>query len=114
MPGLLKIGCTDRNIKERVQELNSATGVPAPFDIEAVFFSADCLSEEKQIHSALGAYRVEGKEFFRLTLVESLRTIEKALNRRPHFVHNKNNESQIFDDHLEDFSMQEKKGNKLF
>jgi hypothetical protein len=53
MPGLLKIGCTDRSIEERTKELNSATGVPTPFEVEAIFFSTNSLIEEKQIHVAL-------------------------------------------------------------
>ena len=35
MPGRLKIGLTGKeNVKERVQELSSATGVPGEFEIE--------------------------------------------------------------------------------
>jgi len=33
----LKIGCTTRTVLERVDERNGATGLPAPFLIEAVF-----------------------------------------------------------------------------
>ena len=37
MPNLIKIGFTTRDIQERLAELNSATGVPEPFIIEATF-----------------------------------------------------------------------------
>ena len=46
MPGLLKIGRTTRSVGDRVAELNSATGVPAPFAVEAWFESADPQSHE--------------------------------------------------------------------
>jgi hypothetical protein len=36
MPGLVKIGCTTRPVVERTAELNSMTGVPAPFVLEGV------------------------------------------------------------------------------
>jgi hypothetical protein len=34
MQGLLKIGVTSRDVRERVTQLSAATGVPKPFEIE--------------------------------------------------------------------------------
>lgn len=75
MPGLLKIGQTTRSVTERVVELNSATGVPCPFVVEAWFESIDPPSHESSIHSQLSACRLPNREFFRVSLAEAARAI---------------------------------------
>src|SRR5579864_8404939 len=50
MPGLLKIGFTERNVEARAKELSSATGVPAGYDVEAVFPATDAAAAEAAIH----------------------------------------------------------------
>ena len=52
MKGLLKIGLSTRAVKERIAELSSATGVPAPFEVEAYFVSSDPEGHEQQIHAS--------------------------------------------------------------
>lgn len=37
MPGIYKIGMTTTSPEVRARELSSATGVPAPFKVEAAF-----------------------------------------------------------------------------
>ena len=37
MPGLLKIGYTERDVKTRANEISNATGVPEPYIIEAYY-----------------------------------------------------------------------------
>ena len=37
MPGLVKIGFTERDVFERAKELGAVTGVPAPYVVEAYF-----------------------------------------------------------------------------
>jgi ribosomal protein S27E len=66
MPGLLKIGFTLRSVEDRVAELNSGTGVPAPFVVEAIFPSSQPEEHEKQVHQSLAAYRTEKREFFKI------------------------------------------------
>jgi Zn finger protein HypA/HybF involved in hydrogenase expression len=72
MPGILKIGFTERNIKNRIQELSNPTGVPADFEIEAYFPSNNPSDDEKAVHKLLSSYRLENKEFFRISVQESL------------------------------------------
>ncbi|MDT9874105.1 GIY-YIG nuclease family protein [Enterobacter cloacae] len=71
MPGIYKIGMTTTNPEVRARELSSATGVPAPFKVEAAFYSHSPLEAEKEIHDALSEWRVnESREFFQLDLKE--------------------------------------------
>jgi hypothetical protein len=76
MPGLLKIGYTARPVEERVQELNAATGVPAPFVIEAYFPSETPDKNEAEIYRLLSSHRIEGKEFFEVGLDDALSAAE--------------------------------------
>jgi hypothetical protein len=73
MPGMLKIGCTDRSPEERIAELSSATGVPTPFILEMSIYVRDHSQAEKEIHRELVQHRVSNsREFFRLTLAEAI------------------------------------------
>ena len=83
MKGLLKIGLSTRSVQERVAELNSATGVPMPFEIEAYFVSSDPEAHEQKIHAMLAEYRVKGKEFFDVPFPKALRVVESVCNRPP-------------------------------
>jgi T5orf172 domain len=86
MGGLLKIGFTVRPVQERIDELNSATGVPAPFVLEAYFLSSDPQADEKEIHSKLSNQRTSGKEFFRVGIAEALSTAQTVCGRPPAFL----------------------------
>lgn len=83
MPGVLKIGRTNRPIHARIAELNAETGVPTPFRLQALYPSMDCCAEEARVHLALAALRLEGKEFFRLSPSEARRHISLLLGRQP-------------------------------
>jgi Zn finger protein HypA/HybF involved in hydrogenase expression len=72
MPGLLKIGLTTRSVPDRVAELNSATGVPTAFTVEAYFESGDPKTHESAIHGLLAQKRVRGREFFRVTREDAI------------------------------------------
>lgn len=65
MPGLVKIGCTQQSVHNRVRRLYS-TGVPAPFRTEGVRFFVNCYASERSLHSILSrkARRCENREFF--------------------------------------------------
>lgn len=76
MPGLLKIGFTNRNVKERVQELSSATGVPTPFEIEYYCLTCDVELIETEVHKRFSEYRQPGKEFFSVSLEQAMATID--------------------------------------
>jgi hypothetical protein len=76
MPGLIKIGMTDRDPFQRAVELSSATGVPAPFEVRAYFFAVRPESIEAAIHEEFSIYRLQrGREFFRISLNDALRQI---------------------------------------
>ncbi len=66
MPGLLKIGYTNRSVGERIQELSS-TGVPGKFINELSIETDDAYSFEKAVHSTLSKYRYD-KEFFQIDI----------------------------------------------
>lgn len=86
IPGLLKIGYSERPVEQRVKELSSHTSVAKPFFIEAYYESYDPNDEEKFVHEALSEYRLEGREFFRIDTVNALDTISRVLNRKPAYV----------------------------
>ncbi len=83
MPGLLKVGCTTREVAERVDELNGATGVPAPFTVEAYFASSAPEEHEAQIHGRLNGKRIKGKEFFEAPLTEVVQTAQAVVGAEP-------------------------------
>jgi hypothetical protein len=71
MPGLAKVGKTERNPTERVGELSSATGVPSRFILAFQQPVADCDFAELWVHRELerGGYRLtSGREFFNAPL----------------------------------------------
>src|SRR5215472_17557151 len=78
MPGLVKIGCTDRTPRERADELSQATGVPGRFTVERSWALDDARSFEQRVHAALAAYRVSG-EHFRLSVPIATERIDAML-----------------------------------
>jgi hypothetical protein len=63
MPGLVKIGYTDRDPVRRSRELSSFTGVPGQFEIVFSWHVSNAAVIEKQIHSELATSHKSG-EFF--------------------------------------------------
>ena len=68
MPGLFKIGFTNRDVKDRAQELSAATGVPVPFEVEYYCLTRDVEIVEAEVHKHLSKYQQPGKEFFSVSL----------------------------------------------
>jgi len=87
MSGLLKIGHTTRLVEERVAELNSATGVPAPFCIEAYFATATPQEHEAKVYRVLAQYKLKDKEFFEIDLDHVISEIEMITGWPPDFLH---------------------------
>ena len=83
MPGLLKIGQTTRPVVERVAELNSATGVPCPFAVEAWFESTDPQLHEAEVHKLLSVSRVLNREFFRVSVNEAVSAVRRITGADP-------------------------------
>jgi T5orf172 domain len=89
MPGLVKVGFTTRTVAERLAELNSMTGVPAPFVVEAYFASSKPATDEAAVHTRLAPFRLANKEFFNCSVESAIEAVEKALERVPVFVFQK-------------------------
>ena len=67
MPGLVKIGLTKGEVRERMKELSSDTGVPAPFKCAYSCKVQNLAAVEKQLHKQFGFCRESGnREFFRI------------------------------------------------
>jgi len=69
MPGLLKVGITERTPEERAKEL-STTGVPTPFVIEFAKRVKNPAQKEATLHALLEKYAERTnarREFFRTT-----------------------------------------------
>ena len=81
MPGLLKIGFTNRDVQERVGELTAATGVPKPFEIEYYCLTCDVEQIESTCHRHFASKRVPGKEFFSLAPLEALELIDSLIKK---------------------------------
>ncbi len=84
MPGILKVGMTERTPDVRAKELFT-TGVPTPFIIEFAKKVKDVKTKEKTLHELLEQYteRVSpNREFFRVSL-EEVRTFFKLMDGEP-------------------------------
>lgn len=80
MPGLVKIGRTDRSVSERVNELSSHTGVPTGFTVVREYSVINSVEAERIIHERLSAYRVSNnREFFKLDAEDAADIIESIL-----------------------------------
>lgn len=78
MPGLVKIGRTDRQPEDRAREL-STTGVPTPFRIEYSIFVQDSVASEANVHKILekrGCRRSQMREFFELSVQEAIELVK--------------------------------------
>ena len=80
MPGLVKIGRTERSVSERASELSSHTGVPTGFTVAGEWAVADSAEAERTIHERLSDWRVsESREFFKIETEDALAIIESML-----------------------------------
>lgn len=65
MPGLLKIGYTNRAPNERARELSAPSGVPHDFEVLAYFEIEDARDYEQKIHADFAHLRPNPyREFF--------------------------------------------------
>jgi hypothetical protein len=76
MPGLIKIGHTRNDPKDRVKQINGATGVPLPFEIFAAVLVPDCAECERDVHDTLSHTRLSpNREFFQQSPEVALKTV---------------------------------------
>lgn len=81
MPGMVKVGKTNRDPKDRLRELSAATGIPTPFVLVYSAYFADCLEAEQFVHAMLesSGHRVtSNREFFHATVQEATDAVLKA------------------------------------
>jgi hypothetical protein len=59
VPGIFKIGFTERSVIDRLNEINKATGVITPWQVRDFWFTQEPYLAEQEIHDLLSDYRVE-------------------------------------------------------
>lgn len=81
MPGILKIGETERTPQERVKEINRSTGVIFPYYIVAAFPCKSPRAVEQLVHLELDKYRVNSqKEGFAVFLETAKEAIQQVID----------------------------------
>jgi DNA-directed RNA polymerase subunit RPC12/RpoP len=84
MPGLVKIGKTEREPEERAKELSNATGIATPFVVAYAERFNDCAAAEDYVHALLEqkGFRVaQNREFFCAPVKAVIQAIMKAKER---------------------------------
>ena len=59
MPGIFKIGFTERSVVDRLNEINKATGVITPWQVRDFWFTQEPYLAEQEIHHLLDNFKVE-------------------------------------------------------
>ena len=78
IPGILKIGYTDRAVQDRIREINSGTGVVTPWYSISHFHCKSPKHIETLVHQSLSTYRVN-KEGFNVSLKQAQEIISKII-----------------------------------
>jgi hypothetical protein len=78
IPGVLKIGYTDRSVQDRVKEINRGTGVITTWYIVSSFPCKSPKHIETIIHQKLRSFNIN-KEGFGIKLHEAEHTIEQII-----------------------------------
>jgi len=84
MPGLVKIGKTEREPDERAKELSVGTGIPTPFLVAYEEWFKDCSAAEDYVHALLdekGFRLAQNREFFCAPVKAAIQAIVKAKER---------------------------------
>ena len=82
MPGLTRIGATNREPEQRAAELNS-TAVPGPFEMYGEAACEDWREAERAVYDLLGSRRIDGTAFFEVEATDAVRIVADALGREP-------------------------------
>src|SRR5665213_3025010 len=81
IPGLVKVGRTERDPESRAAELSGVTGVATPFIVVFHEHFQDCYAAEDYVHATLelqGKRTSKNKEFFEADISEVIKIIVKA------------------------------------
>ena len=82
MPGLIKVGMTTRDdVKQRLKELSSPTGVPVPFVCLYATEVTDAQKVEDALHGAFDCDRINPKKEFFTTDPDRIITLLEAFAR---------------------------------
>lgn len=84
MPGVVKIGRTERDPVDRARKLRT-TGVPAPFKLLHFCLVDDCQAAEGQIHRALvarGVRTLPDREFFEITEEDAIQLLDLMVQQQ--------------------------------
>ncbi len=77
MPGVYKVGATERSPHQRAAELSRGTGVPHEYDVAFYGEVAKPMQWEREVHGRLERYRVSlAREFFKAPLLEIIKAVE--------------------------------------
>jgi len=80
MPGIIKIGFTERNVYERLKEINAAPGVVIPWDVAWSYRCPNGRVLEGEIHSYLenmGLRPNAKREGFAIDVIDAIKIIEE-------------------------------------
>ncbi|MFN3869134.1 MAG: GIY-YIG nuclease family protein [Hyphomicrobiaceae bacterium] len=85
MPGLVKIGCTERAIEDRMRELAASSAVPLPFEcFLAVDVGSEAAEVERALHEAFADKRLNPRrEFFELSPDRPAAVLRLFVKRAP-------------------------------
>ncbi|KUO78949.1 MAG: hypothetical protein APF81_22125 [Desulfosporosinus sp. BRH_c37] len=102
--GLVKVGKTALNSRERARNLSSSTGVPTPFKVAYEIFSEDYDNLEKKIHLELNDFRVNpNREFFQYPLNKTIELVQRLAQNDTDKVYEKYEAIEILPKIKEDF-----------
>lgn len=97
LPGVVKIGRTEREVAKRVKELSSATGVPTEFTVFRKYVVEDSITAERKIHKRLAEFRVsDNREFFKLSADEAASFLEEMLGKNSQHYPDFDREDDLF------------------
>ena len=77
----VKVGKTDRNPRERADELSKATGVPGQFVVSHSWRVINSSKAEKLAHGVLKEYRIPGGEFFKVPAAVAVAQINRVVGQ---------------------------------
>jgi hypothetical protein len=84
LPGLAKVGRTNRSPAQRAAEISAATGVPTPFVLAFEQAFDDCVEAERQVHAELdrrGMRVAQNREFFHASPSDIIRIMLDLADR---------------------------------
>jgi hypothetical protein len=77
MPGVYKVGMTERSPHQRAIELSQGTGIPVAYEVAFYGETHRAAIWERHVHRELAQYRVsDSREFFKVPLAAIIKSIE--------------------------------------